>query len=432
MNSRVTYFQEQIKFIHAVYLLLAHSYNYLGRFDLEGPDESNGASQLLKIKQALDEHAGLESNLQEMLNALKQKKDDKSAFNSQGAQIGMHVEKLLANIIDLSCPASSQTALKKQYSMLLAKTFSALQAQEKSFLTQFTSPFTDLLAIKQFKVGLKKYIAELTTAIQQKQKVIERNLPLKKQNQLITTRAGSFSKLPWEITACITSFLKPKDLCRLSETGQFFRKITEIPRATCKTSFEKSIPQINVNLIGDSDIGIRSLICQLAENKFIDSHTFQIEKSEVRNDKKYGTLRLNYQSPLIQGRDYPMTHNAVAYYQRQYLGDKIHLLCFDISSRESFNNLKFWYQDVFRYNEYNSRFGFLFVGLKGDTNSERQVSKQEAQELAGSFYTDYIETSAKERIGLDQLKSLIIETYAMRHKSTFEKQKEESHHSAKP
>lgn len=432
MNSRITYFQEQIKLIQAVYLLLAHSYDYLSRFDLHGSDESNGVSQLLKIKQTLEEHAELVSNLQEMLNELKQKKDDKSAFNSLGAEIGMQVEKLLANIIDLSCPASSQTALKKQYSMLLAKTFSALQIQEKSLLTQFTSTLTGMPAIKQFKVGLKKYIAELTTAIQQKQKAIERDLPLEKQNELIITRAGSFSKLPREITACITSFLKPKDLCRLSETGQFFRKITAIPRANCKTSFEKNVPQIVVNLIGDMDIGIRSLICQLAENKFIDSNMLHIEKNQVRNDKKYGTLSLRYESPLVQGRDYPMTHNATPYYSKQYTGDKIHLLCFDISSRESFNHLKFWYQDVFRYNEYNSRFRFLFVGLKGDTDSERQVSKQEAKELAGSFYTDYIETSAKEGIGIDKLKSQIIETFVESHKSLFIKQTVESHYSARP
>ncbi|MCE0722001.1 hypothetical protein [Legionella resiliens] len=432
MNSRITYFQEQINLIHAIYLLLEQSYDYLRRFDSQSPHEPNGISQLLKIKQVLEEHTGLVNNLQEMLKELKQQKDNKSAFKSLSAEIGMRVEKLLVDIIDLSCPVSSQTVFKKQYSMLLAKTFSSLQSEEKSLVTQFTSTLTGSPTIKQFKVGLKKYIAELTLAIQQKQKVIERELPQEIQNELITIRAGSFSKLPREITAYVTSFFKPNDLCRLSETGQFFRKITEIPRANWKTSFEKSITPIIVNLIGDTDIGIKSLICRLAENKFIDSNMTQIEKSHVRNDKKYGSLLLRYQSPLVQGRDYPMTHNAAPYYRKQYMGDKIHLLCFDISSRESFNHLRFWYEDLFRYNEYNPRFRFLFVGLKGDADSARQVSKQEATELAESFYTVYIETSAKEEIGLDKLKFQIIETYMESHKSMLVKQKEEFHYSAKP
>ncbi|MGM9453987.1 F-box-like domain-containing protein [Legionella bozemanae] len=432
MNSRITYFQEQINLIHAVYLLLEQSYDYLSGFSPQGSDGSNGVGQLLKIKQALEVHTELVNNLQGMLTELKQKKDNKSAFNSLSAEIGMRVEKLLIDIIDLSCPVSSQTVLKKQYSMLLTKTFCSLQSQEKSLLTQFTTTLTGSLALKQFKVGLKKYITELTIAIRQKQKVIERELPQEMQNELITIRAGSFSKLPREVTACITSFLKPTDLCRLSETGQFFRKITEIPRANWKTSFEKSVTPIIVNLIGDTDIGIKSLICRLAENKFIDSNWTQIQRSHVRNDKKYGSLLLRYESPLVQGRDYPMTHNAAPYYRKQYMGDKIHLLCFDISSRVSFNHLKFWYNDVFRYNEYNPRFRLLFVGLKGDVDSARLVSKQEANELAASFYTVYIETSAKEAIGLDKLKSQIIETYMESHKPMYLKQKEESHYSARP
>ncbi|PWY56716.1 hypothetical protein DGG96_04730 [Legionella qingyii] len=432
MNSRITYFQEQINLLHAVYVLLEQSYNYLSGFNPRSSDEHNGVSQLLKIKQALEERTELVSNLQGMLKELKRQKDNKSAFNSLSSEIGRRVEKLLIDLIDLSCPVSSQTALKKQYSLLLAKTFSSLQMQEKSLLTQFTSTLTGSPAIKQFKAELKKYLDELTMAIHQKQKVIERELPQETQNELITIRAGSFSTLPREITACITSFLKPKDLCRLSETGHFFRKITEIPRSNWKTSFKKSVPTITVNLIGDTDIGIRSLICRLAENKFINSNKTQIEKSHEQNDKNYGTLLFRYESPLIQGRDYPMTHNATPYYGKQYMGDKIHLLCFDIRTRESFNNLMFWYQDVFRYNEHNPRFRFLLVGLKCDTDSERQVSNQEAKELAERFNTVYIETSAKEGIGLDKLKSQIIETYVEIHRSMFVKQKEESLYSIKP
>ncbi|MCW8470781.1 hypothetical protein OQJ19_08970 [Fluoribacter gormanii] len=432
MTPRIIYFQEQINLIHAVYFLLEESYNYLSSFNPQDSDKHNEVSQLLKIKQVLEERTELVNNLQGMIKELKQQKDNKSAFNSLSAEIGIRVEKLLIDLIDLSCPVTSQTALKKQYSTLLAKTFRSLQSQNKSLLTQFTSTLTGSPAIKQFKVGLKQYIAELTVAIQQRQKVIERELPQEMQNELITIRAGSFSRLPREITACITSFLKPNDLCRLSETGQFFRKITETPRANWKISFEKNVTTIMVNLIGDTDIGIRSLICRLAENKFIDSNKTQIEKSHVQNDKCYGTLLLRYESPLIQGRDYPVTHNATPYYGKQYMGDKVHLLCFDISSRESFNNLKFWYHDVFRYNEHNPQFRFLFVGLKGDTDSERQVSKQEAKELAASFHTVYVETSAKEGIGIKQLNSQIIETYAEIHRSMFVKQKEQSHYFIKP
>ncbi|STY31717.1 Ras family GTPase [Legionella wadsworthii] len=428
MNGRITYFQEQINLIKAVYFQLEQYYDYLGGFNPKDSYENQGVNQLLKLKHLLEVHQERLNNLQEMFNELKQKKDDKSAFNTLGAKIGMEVEKLLGDIIDLSCPESSQTALKKQYSTLLAKIFFLLKSEEKSLMIQLTSTLKGSSALKQFNEGLQLYKSELTVAIRQKQTTMERVLPPEMQNELVMIKAGSFGKLPKEISECIASFLEPKDLCRLSATGRFFRKITEAPRANNKNSLLK----ITVNFIGDSNIGIKSLICRLAENKFNDSNFAHIQKSQVQRDEKYGSILLHYQSPLIQGRDYPMTHNATPYYVKQYNGTKIHLLCFDIGSRESFNNLKSWYQEVFHYNQYNSKFSFLFVGLKGDAQPQRQVSKREAEELAECYGTTYIETSAKNKMGIEPLKLQIVETYMKRNKPLSIKQKEEILFTAKP
>lgn len=74
MNSRITYFQEQINLIQAVYSQLEQYYDYLGGFNPKDSFENPAVNQLLKIKHLLEVHQELLNNLQEMLNELKQKK----------------------------------------------------------------------------------------------------------------------------------------------------------------------------------------------------------------------------------------------------------------------------------------------------------------------------------------------------------------------
>jgi Ras-related protein Rab-39B len=70
------------------------------------------------------------------------------------------------------------------------------------------------------------------------------------------------------------------------------------------------------------------------------------------------------------------------------------LLVFDVTKRESFANIPEWIDDV----EQSARPHkpvFILVGNKCDQETDREVSKNEAQSFATQHGMDYIETSAE-------------------------------------
>lgn len=69
------------------------------------------------------------------------------------------------------------------------------------------------------------------------------------------------------------------------------------------------------------------------------------------------------------------------------------ILVYDITDRESFDNVRAWVHEIDRYA--NEGVVKLLVGNKSDLSSERQVSTEEGRLLAIQLNVPFIETSAK-------------------------------------
>ena len=69
------------------------------------------------------------------------------------------------------------------------------------------------------------------------------------------------------------------------------------------------------------------------------------------------------------------------------------LVVYDISSRDSFNNVSTWIEDC--KNQSPKTIFMVLVGNKSDLNDRRQVNTEEGQELADKFGIQFYETSAK-------------------------------------
>ena len=69
------------------------------------------------------------------------------------------------------------------------------------------------------------------------------------------------------------------------------------------------------------------------------------------------------------------------------------LVVYDISNRNSFNNVSSWIEDC-RYNSPKTIF-MVLVGNKSDLADKRQVSTEEGRELAEKYEMKFYETSAK-------------------------------------
>lgn len=76
-------------------------------------------------------------------------------------------------------------------------------------------------------------------------------------------------------------------------------------------------------------------------------------------------------------------------------------MVFDVTSKESFSNVKSWLQEIDRFG--SSDVQRLLVGNKTDLDGQRCITQEEAQQLADSTGIPYIETSAKNSTNIEQV-----------------------------
>ncbi|RUS17568.1 24 kDa ras-like protein [Endogone sp. FLAS-F59071] len=77
------------------------------------------------------------------------------------------------------------------------------------------------------------------------------------------------------------------------------------------------------------------------------------------------------------------------------------LLVYSITSRSSFDEINTFYQQIRRVKD-RDFFPMVLIANKCDLEQDRQVSSQEGRDLAKAFGCTFIETSAKQRINVDE------------------------------
>ena len=91
------------------------------------------------------------------------------------------------------------------------------------------------------------------------------------------------------------------------------------------------------------------------------------------------------------------------------------LCCFDLTDMQSFNNVKYWLQEVDRYAFENV--AIVIVGCKADLTLKRVVDLETVLEFCGMVNRSYVETSAKEALNTDEVMlQTIHDIAAARHK----------------
>ncbi|XP_009080419.1 PREDICTED: ras-related protein Rab-39B, partial [Acanthisitta chloris] len=88
-----------------------------------------------------------------------------------------------------------------------------------------------------------------------------------------------------------------------------------------------------------------------------------------------------------------------AYYRNSVGG----LLLFDITNRRSFQNVHEWLEvEETRVPAQPYQIVFVLVGHKCDLDTQRQVTRHEAEKLAAAYGMKYIETSARDAINVEK------------------------------
>ncbi|XP_043846422.1 ras-related protein Rab-42 [Dromiciops gliroides] len=155
---------------------------------------------------------------------------------------------------------------------------------------------------------------------------------------------------------------------------------------------EPSQHQFRVLLLGDSNVGKSSLLRRYVEGDFWTdsphSSTVGVEfYSRVLEMTSGPSVKLQFWDTAGDERYRSITRS----FYRNMVGV---LLVFDVTNRKSFDHVADWYQEVASVQGLN-KVVFLLVGHKSDLQQARQVSTQEAENLAAVMGMSFLETSAK-------------------------------------
>ncbi|KAG8771710.1 Ras GTPase [Serendipita sp. 411] len=148
-------------------------------------------------------------------------------------------------------------------------------------------------------------------------------------------------------------------------------------------------------VVGGGGVGKSALTIQFIQSHFVDEYDPTIEDSyrkqcviddevalldvlDTAGQEEYGAMREQY---MRTGEGF--------------------LLVYSITSRNSFEEISTFHQQILRVKDKDT-FPVVVVANKCDLEYERQVGMNEGRDLAKHFNCKFIETSAKQRINVDE------------------------------
>ena len=150
-------------------------------------------------------------------------------------------------------------------------------------------------------------------------------------------------------------------------------------------------------IIGDSSVGKTSIISRYANGTFKEEYLATVgldyyTKDEIIDNK---TIQIKLWDTAGQERFKALTQN----YFRNAEGV---LLVYDVTSTESFDNLKYWIKSIKdNMEQKNMHIPLIIIGNKIDMEDAREINRENAEKFAGENSYKYFETSAKTGAGVD-------------------------------
>ena len=141
-------------------------------------------------------------------------------------------------------------------------------------------------------------------------------------------------------------------------------------------------------IIGDSSVGKSNLLLRYAHDKFNEDYqaTIGVEFGAKNVEINNKTFRIQIWDTAGQENFRSITR---AYYKNSVCA----IIVYDITNKESFNNIQNWIEDC--KNQCPKTIFFVLVGNKNDLEKERKVSFDEGKKFADSNDILFFESSAK-------------------------------------
>jgi GTPase KRas protein len=157
----------------------------------------------------------------------------------------------------------------------------------------------------------------------------------------------------------------------------------------------KFLREYKLVVVGGGGVGKSCLTIQLIQSHFVDEYDPTIEDSYRKQ------CEIDDEVALLDVLDTAGQEEYSAMREQYMRTGEGFLLVYDITSRQSFEEITTFQQQILRVKD-KDNFPMVVAGNKCDLEGEREVSRQEGEALARSFGCKFIETSAKSRINVDK------------------------------
>ncbi|ESN99910.1 hypothetical protein HELRODRAFT_185778 [Helobdella robusta] len=148
-------------------------------------------------------------------------------------------------------------------------------------------------------------------------------------------------------------------------------------------------------LIGDSAVGKSCLLLRFADDTYTESYI-----STIGVDFKIKTLQLDGKNIKLQIWDTAGQERFRTITSSYYRGAHGIIIVYDITDKDSFENIKQWLGEIDRYASENVN--KLLVGNKCDLVERRIVTQEQAKLFASEQHLDFLETSAKDATNVEE------------------------------
>jgi Ras-related protein Rab-6A len=185
--------------------------------------------------------------------------------------------------------------------------------------------------------------------------------------------------------------IRPSNFNNLSKSNMGTSKFddTKFINSSLQETSQKQIYKFKIILLGDVSVGKTSLLTYFIDNKFNEEYKATISaelKTKILNVSQNVQASLNIWDTAGNERFKSIT--------KQYFRDADGvILVYDIGRRESFNNIKFWMDEI--ENNTNKDIIIFLVGNKCDLVQKRNISFEEGEKLSKDLDVFFMEVSAK-------------------------------------
>ena len=155
-------------------------------------------------------------------------------------------------------------------------------------------------------------------------------------------------------------------------------------------------------VIGDSGTGKSSIMMRFADDIFNSNYI-----STIGVDFKIRTMEFKNKIVKFQIWDTAGQERFRTLTASYYRGSNAILLCYDISDKNTFNNINIWLEEIKRYS--TGKPLLILCGNKTDLEDKREVYKKDAEEYAKINNMYFFESSSKNNSNITEIFELIAE-----------------------